>query len=77
MGNGYLYNLEIDPMEVKNLWDNEAYTVVKTDMLVELTSAMLRACDPIPSPHSRYRTKLHPKGFWFDDDWRASDPGVR
>ncbi len=77
MGNGYLYNLETDPMEVKNLWDNDASVMVKTDMLVELTAAMLRACDPIPSPHSRYRTKLHPKGFWFDDDWRASDPGVR
>ena len=77
MGNGYLYNVKQDPMEVSNLWDRKEYGEVKVDMLSELTSAILRACDPIPSPHARYRTKVHPRGYWFDKEWHSDDPGVK
>ncbi|MGH0051854.1 MAG: sulfatase-like hydrolase/transferase [Sphaerochaetaceae bacterium] len=77
MGTGFLYNLDHDPMEVSNLWDDESYNAIKLDMLTELTAAILRACDPIPAPHNRYRTKLHPKGYWFDTMWHASDPSVK
>lgn len=76
LGTGYLYNLKDDPMEINNLWDGEMYQAIKADMLTELTAAMLRATDPIPAPRNRYRTKLHPKGFWFDKEFHASDPGV-
>lgn len=77
MGNGYLYNLKNDPMEVANLWNSQEHDAVKIDMLTELTSAMLRACDPIPAPHNRYRTKIHPKGYWFDKAWHSDDPAVK
>ncbi len=77
MGSGYLYNLKNDPMEVVNLWDGEDHSTIKMDMLSELTAAILRACDPIPTPHKRYRTKIHPKGYWFDKTWHSDDPGVR
>jgi arylsulfatase A-like enzyme len=65
LGTGYLYDLALDPFEVKNLFNNPGYLSVKADMLAELTSAILRACDPIPAPQRRYHVKSHPKGFWF------------
>jgi arylsulfatase A-like enzyme len=67
MGEGYLYDLEKDPVEVNNLFDDPACTAIKADMLTELTAAMLRACDPIPVPRRRYHFKSHPKGWWFQD----------
>ena len=65
MGTGYLYDLEADPCEVKNLFNDSAFIGVKADMLAELTAAMLRSCDPIPAPRRRYHFKSHPKGWWF------------
>ena len=76
MGEGYLYNLQEDPFEIRNLWDDPSYVNKKADMLAELAAAILRADDPIPPPRNRYRTKLHPKGYWFDRDYIAPDPGV-
>lgn len=75
LGNGYLYNLKNDPMEVRNLWDDQSHVAVKADMLSALTAAMLRASDPLPPPHRRYRTKTHSKGYWFDPI-HVSDPGI-
>ena len=76
MGKGYLYHLASDPMEIRNLWDHPAYMAIKVDLLTELTAAILKACDPLPAPHHRYRTKIHPKGYWYQD-YVAEDPGVR
>ncbi|WMJ89751.1 sulfatase family protein [Anaerocolumna sp. MB42-C2] len=76
MGTGYLYNVKEDPGELVNLWDNPDYFNLKTDMLTELTAAILRACDPLPVPHNRYRTKIHPKGYWFQP-YASEDMGVR
>ena len=67
LGNGYLYNLKEDPYELNNLFDDAAHTTVKAEMLAVLTAAILRAADPIPAPRNRYRTELHPKGYWLDD----------
>jgi len=77
MGTGYLYDLETDPFEVSNLWDDAAYAAVRADMLLTLLSETLKAGDPLPAPRNRYRTKVHPKGYWYDSDFRAADPGVR
>lgn len=76
MGSVYLYDLCKDPMETNNLAGNPDYGVVKADMLAELAAAMMRACDPLPVPHHRYRTKLHPKGYWRDETYVSGDPGV-
>lgn len=63
--NGYLYDLEEDPMEVNNLYENKAYESVKADMLAGLMAASLRGADPLPAPRRRYRYKNPDKGFWF------------
>ena len=75
MGTGYLYDLSLDPAEIDNLWDKPAYQQKKTEMLVELTAAILKAADPLPAAHRRYRTKVHPKGYWHQE-FIAEDPGV-
>lgn len=77
MGNGYLYDLETDPLETHNLWEDERYTAVKAEMLTVLIAETLKANDPLPAPRNRYRTKVHPKGYWCDEAFVADDPGVQ
>lgn len=76
MGNGYLYHVDEDPRELHNLWEEESCAARKTELLQKLASAMMRAADNLPVPHYRYRTKVHPKGYWYQD-FKAEDPGVR
>ncbi len=77
MGTGHLYDLKNDPLEVRDMWDDPGCLLVKADMLTELMAATLRASDPLPAPHNRYRTKVHPSGYWFQKDYVSQDPGVR
>ena len=77
LGNVYLYNLAEDPRELHNLAEDPACAAVKADMLVELAAAMMRACDPLPAPHHRYRVKQHPRLWWYDKTYVSGDPGVR
>ena len=77
MNHTYLYNLKEDPYETHNLADDPAFLQIKSDMQQALMTAVLRACDPLPVPHHRYRVKLHPKGFWEDQDYVSEDMGVR
>lgn len=76
MGKGYLYHVQEDPAELRNLWEDDSCLKIKADLLTELTAAMQKAADPIPVPHYRYRTKIHPKGYW-NQEYQAPDPGVR
>lgn len=76
MGQICLYNLRNDPYELDNLTDDTKCQGIKAEMLVELSSAMMRAADPLPLPHWRYRMKQHPHGFWMDPDYVSPDPGV-
>lgn len=75
MGKGYLYDTKKDPRELQNLWERTEYTEKKTEMLSKLAAAMMRAADPLPVPHHRYRTKVHPNGYW-QQAFIAKDPGV-
>lgn len=75
-GKGYLYHVDEDPEEIHNCWKEEKYRTVKEEMLCGLAEAMMRAADPLPAPHARYRTKIHPKGYW-NQPYISPDPGVR
>ena len=77
MGNGYLYDLSADPLEVNNLWGQPQWLSIQAHMLARLAAACMRAADPIPAPRHRYRVKCHPQGYWFDPNYRSPDPGVR
>ena len=76
MGSVYLYNLKEDPRELNDLADDPAHAAIKAELLTALTTVMLRACDPLPVPHHRYRLKRHPKGFWQDSAYHTQDMGV-
>jgi arylsulfatase A-like enzyme len=75
MGDGYLYDLSKDPMELYNLWEHSEYSSAKAMLLQELIASMLQNSDVFPVPHHRYRTKIHPKGYWYQE-YTAPDPGV-
>jgi arylsulfatase A-like enzyme len=45
---GELYDLEKDPLERKNLWDNADYSAWKSELLVEMTDRMAQTVDPLP-----------------------------
>ncbi|WP_276256596.1 sulfatase family protein [Halomontanus rarus] len=49
-GTGELYDLEDDPMETHNRWDDPAYAEVKADLLARLTDRMVETVDPAPEP---------------------------
>lgn len=76
MGNGYLYDLKNDPVELNNLWDNEDFVNVKMEMQQKLLEMMLKNCDIFPLPHKRYRVKIHPKGFWYQN-YICTDTEIR
>ncbi|HZH54965.1 MAG TPA: sulfatase-like hydrolase/transferase, partial [Sphingobacteriaceae bacterium] len=56
-GNGELYNLVKDPLELNNLFNNEAYTSAKIDLLEELLKWEIATGDPLPIPRRRYHFK--------------------
>ena len=76
MGDGYLYDQSRDPYEICNLWDHIEYREVQTELLTELAAMMMKTADVLPVPRRRYRTKIHPKGYWYQD-YRSEDVGVR
>ena len=43
-----LYDMQEDPGETRNLWDDQAAAGVKTEMLVRLCGRMAQTADPLP-----------------------------
>lgn len=76
-GKAYIYDLEDDPLELRNLSQSAQHLAIRAELLAEMGAAMMRASDPLPVPHHRYRTKLHPRNYWRDKAYLAADPGVR
>lgn len=48
LNTGELYDLQEDPGEVRNLWDDPAQASVKSDLLLRLTHRMAWTVDPLP-----------------------------
>jgi len=49
---GELYDLEQDPNETQNHWDDPAYQGVKVEMLKRLCDRMAWTIDPLPQRKS-------------------------
>jgi arylsulfatase len=48
LGDGELYDLEADPNETHNRWNDPKYREAKTELLSRLTDRMAWTCDPMP-----------------------------
>ncbi len=63
-GEGQLYHLADDPVELVNLYDQPEYATVQQALLTDLVVWMLRVQDPLPHPRRRYKFKPPPHGYW-------------
>ena len=64
-GNGELYNLKNDPMEIRNLYGDPAYAARQAEMVAELLKWTLGTEDPLPIPRARYIFKRYPHNYMF------------
>jgi len=48
LGTGELYDLQEDPSETHNCWDDSDYRAVKTNMMQRLCDRMAWTVDPLP-----------------------------
>ena len=53
-GEGELYDLEADPKETKNLWDDPEYRGVKLEMYERLVDRMAWTVDPLPERQAEW-----------------------
>lgn len=63
-GEGQLYDLEVDPVELSNLYGTAEVAEVEHALLAELLAWSLRAEDPLPLPRRRYVMKTDPRNYW-------------
>jgi arylsulfatase A-like enzyme len=63
-GDGQLYNLSTDPLELHNLYGTPDALQTQANLLAELATWMLRMQDPLPYPKSKYRMKTDPRNYW-------------
>lgn len=63
-GEGQLYHLTDDPVELVNLYDQPQHAAVQQELMTELVIWMLRTQDPLPYPRRRYKFKVPPHGYW-------------
>lgn len=66
-GNGQLYNLSNDPVELCNLFGDEEYENIKNEMLKSLLRWELSTQDPLPLPRYRYRFKRNEHNYIFSN----------
>lgn len=64
-GNGQLYNLSSDPVELNNLFYDVKYSSIKSDMIEDLLRWELSTQDPLPIPRNRYRFKRNEHNYLF------------
>lgn len=62
-GNGRLYDLVNDPLELKNLFNEERFVATKIEMLEELLKWEIVTGDPLPLPRRRYYFKRNDKVY--------------
>jgi arylsulfatase A-like enzyme len=56
-GAGQIYDLENDPAELENLYGDERFASVRSELMAELLTWILRTQDPLPHPRTRYYFK--------------------
>jgi arylsulfatase A-like enzyme len=64
MGDGQLYNLKNDPMEMENLYTADEYKEIKTELLEELLAWTMKVQDTLPQTRGKYRLRKDPRNYW-------------
>jgi len=64
LGNGQLYNLAEDPVELHDLFGRSEYAAKQHELLADLLTWVLRVHDPLPLPRTRYVMKRDPRNYW-------------
>jgi arylsulfatase A-like enzyme len=70
-GAGQLYDLDADPAELANRFEDPSCAEERWQLVEELLTAVLRAQDPLPLPGEPYRPKIDPRNYW------SAQPSVR
>jgi arylsulfatase A-like enzyme len=65
-GHGEMFDLEADPAEVHNLFDDPALLAKRAELLQDLLTWLLRVQDPLPLPRQRYVLKHDSRNYWTD-----------
>lgn len=63
-GNGQLYNLVQDPLELENKFENTEFEKIQAEMIAEMATWLLRVQAPLPYPKGKYRMKTDPRNYW-------------
>lgn len=63
-GQGQLYYLPDDPVEMNNLYDEPDYADIQKTLLADLLAWTLRMQDPLPYPRRRYHYKSDERNYW-------------
>lgn len=72
-GNGQLYNLADDPLELDNRYNQPETAEIQNRLQARLLTWVLRTQDPLPLPRRRYVYKRHPRNYWTDGAPTRSD----
>lgn len=64
-GNGELYNIQKDPSEIWNLYENKKYKDIKIELMQDMMAWELRLQDPLPVPPKRYKFKKNEYNYHF------------
>jgi len=67
MGYGQLYNLRLDPCELKNLFDKPSHAAIQSKLMAELAMWTIRTQDSLPTgpQNGKYDTKWSTKHNWY------------
>lgn len=68
MGNGQLYDLENDPCELENLYDDPGYGTAREQLMITLLKWQMRSADDALYSVARYRFKKHPRNYQWGVD---------
>lgn len=64
-GNGELYNMAKDPMEVDNLFGQKRCAAKQAELMADMMRWEISTADPLPIPRNRYYFKRYPHNYIF------------
>ncbi|MEM7034431.1 MAG: sulfatase-like hydrolase/transferase [Chloroflexota bacterium] len=67
-GNGQLYHLQEDPVELNNLFGQPEVAHIQQTLMASLLTWVMRVQDPLPLPRTRYVMKTEPRNYWTVPD---------